>query len=73
MALWLNQEATGASNGVNVLFDVSTDYQPGSPSVRINGNLCAPAEFSELGGKTLQLSEPPPSGHRVTVRFRTVT
>lgn len=73
MAFWLNEVASGASDGVNDLFKVTVAYRPGTTSVRVNGLQLTPAEWTELGGKTIRILEPPDPLHRVTVRFRTVT
>jgi hypothetical protein len=62
VAVWLIKAATGAVDGVNVLFNAATDYKPGSVVVFLNGiSLRSTLDdgWVELGGNTVQLLEAP--------------
>lgn len=67
---------SGAADGVNRIFYVSTDYRAGTPRVWLNGLLQVrhgQDGWSEMGGKKLQLHEAPHMGDTVQVYYTPIS
>jgi len=63
---------SGAINGINQTFFVSTDYKAGTPRVWLNGLLLVKHGadgWTELGGRKLRLHEAPRTGDTVQVYY----
>lgn len=63
---------SGAINGVNRIYYVSTDYRPGTPRVWLNGLLHVKHGedgWTEMGGRRLQLHEAPRFGDVVQIYY----
>lgn len=63
---------SGAVDGTNRIFYVSTDYRSGTPRVWLNGLLLVrfgQDGWAEMGGKKLQLHEAPRTGDAVQVYY----
>ena len=67
---------SGAVDGSNRIFYVSTDYKAGTPRVWLNGLLLVKYGadgWSEMGGKKLQLHEAPHVGDTVQVYYTPIS
>jgi len=63
---------SGAINGTNRIFYVSSDYRTGTPRVWLNGLLLVKHGIDgwvEMGGKKLQLHEAPRVGDTLQVYY----
>lgn len=67
---------SGAVDGTNRVFTVTRDYSPGTPRVWLNGLLHevqGEDGWTETGGKTIQLDEPPRVGDSVQVYYTPIS
>ena len=65
----VTEPAIGAVNGVNVQFETSATYVPGTVLAYLNGQLRRQESITELGNRTFLLDEPPVSDDILYVRY----
>lgn len=69
-----HEQATGAVNGINVVFTTAFSYIPTTLQVFLNGlEQFNPDDFIELSGNSFQFTNPPIGGidpDRITVSFQ---
>lgn len=65
--------ASGTIDGVNLVFEASTDYRPGSLVPYLNGLAAFATKASEGPGRLYTLTDAPRVGDQVSHYFVTVT
>jgi hypothetical protein len=68
----VTEAAIGTVNSINVQFQTTASYLPGTVLVYLNGQLRKQEMVTETGNRTFTLDSPPHTGDSVEVRYISV-